>query len=52
MHRADIFTESLFSVRKLKDFVPASHPLRPVLKMVDCRGQVFSDIPIGDVQVQ
>ncbi len=32
---ADTFTESLFSVRKLEDFVPASHPLRPVRKMVN-----------------
>ncbi|MDZ7863188.1 IS5 family transposase [Acidovorax sp.] len=35
MRGADTFTESLFSVRKLDDFVPASHPLRPVRKMVN-----------------
>lgn len=35
MRGADTFTESLFSVRKLEDFVPASHPLRPVRKMVN-----------------
>lgn len=35
MRGADTFTEGLFSVRKLEDFVPASHPLRPVRKMVN-----------------
>ncbi|WP_462391259.1 IS5 family transposase [Acidovorax sp. Q11] len=35
MRGADTFTESLFCVRKLEDFVPASHPLRPVRKMVN-----------------
>ena len=35
MRGADTFTESLFSVRKLDDFVPASHPLRPIRKMVN-----------------
>ena len=35
MRGADTFTESLFSVRKLEDFVPASHPLRPIRKMVN-----------------
>ena len=35
MRGADTFTESLFSVRKLDDFVPAAHPLRPVRKMVN-----------------
>ncbi len=35
MRGADTFTESLFSVRKLEDFVPSSHPLRPIRKMVN-----------------
>ena len=35
MRGTDTFTESLFSVRKLEDFVPASHPLRPIRKMVN-----------------
>jgi hypothetical protein len=35
MRGADTFTESLFSVRRLDDFVPANHPLRPVRKMVN-----------------
>lgn len=32
---ADTFTESLYSVRKLEDFVPASHPLRLVREIVN-----------------
>ena len=35
MRAADTFTESLFTVRRLDDFVPQSHPLRPVRKMVN-----------------
>ena len=35
MRGADTFTESLFSVRKLDDFVPASHPLRSIRFMVN-----------------
>lgn len=35
MRGADTFTESLFCVRKLEDFVPASHSLRPIRKMVN-----------------
>ena len=35
MRGADTFTESLFSLRKLEDFVPASHPLRPIRQMVN-----------------
>ncbi|MGF6299375.1 hypothetical protein OKW42_002705 [Paraburkholderia sp. WC7.3d] len=30
MRGTDTFTESLFSVRKLDDFVPTSHPLRSI----------------------
>ena len=30
MRGADVLQESLFTVRKLDDFVPASHPLRPI----------------------
>ena len=29
MRGADIFTESLFTMRLLGDYVPADHPLRP-----------------------
>ena len=35
MRGADTFTESLFSVRRLDDFVPQNHPLRPVRQMVN-----------------
>lgn len=35
MRGADTFTESLFTMRHLDDFVPASHPLRPIRKMVN-----------------
>ena len=35
MRGADPFTESLFSMRRLNDFVPHSHPLRPVRAMVN-----------------
>ncbi|QTD47216.1 IS5 family transposase [Ottowia testudinis] len=35
MRGADIFTESLFTVQKLEDFVPAAHQLRPIREMVN-----------------
>ena len=35
MRGADTFTESLFSMHRLDDFVPADHPLRPVRLMVN-----------------
>ncbi|WP_244814578.1 IS5 family transposase [Caballeronia sp. Lep1P3] len=35
MRGADTFTESLFSFRKLDDFVPASHPLRSIRVMAN-----------------
>jgi hypothetical protein len=35
MRGADTFTESLFSVRRLDDFVSQNHPLRPVRQMVN-----------------
>jgi transposase len=35
MRSADTFTESLFTMRRLDDFVPAEHPLRPVRVMVN-----------------
>ena len=35
MRGADTFTESLFTMRHLDDFVPASHPLRPIRTMVN-----------------
>ena len=41
MRAADTFTESLFSMHRLDDFVPSSHPLRPVRQMVN---QALSNI--------
>lgn len=35
MREADTFTKSLFTMRRLDDFVPDNHPLRPVRKMVN-----------------
>lgn len=35
MRGADTFTESLFSIRRLDDFVPQNHSLRPVRQMVN-----------------
>ena len=35
MRAADTFTESLFTMRHLEDFVPRNHPLRAVRKMVN-----------------
>lgn len=35
MRGADTFTESLFTLRKLEDFVPADHPLRAIRQMVN-----------------
>ena len=35
MRGADTFTESLFTLRKLEDFVPAEHPLRPIRQMIN-----------------
>lgn len=41
MRGADTFTESLFTMRRLDDFVPARHPLRPIREMVN---QALKDI--------
>jgi len=35
MRGADTFTESLFAMRKLEDFVSADHPLRPIRQMIN-----------------
>ena len=35
MRGADTFTESLFTLRKLEDFVPGDHPLRPIREMAN-----------------
>ena len=35
MRGADRFTESLFTLSRLKDFIPSGHPLRPIRAMVN-----------------
>lgn len=35
MRGADTFTESLFTMRKLEDFVPAAHPVRAIRVMAN-----------------
>jgi transposase len=35
MRGADTFTESLFTLRKLEDFVPMAHPLRAIRTMAN-----------------
>ena len=35
MRGADTFTESLFTLRQLEDFIPAGHPLRAIRQMVN-----------------
>lgn len=35
MRGADTFTESLFTMRRLKDFIPAHHPFRPIRQMAN-----------------
>lgn len=35
MRRADVFTEQLFTVKKLEGFVQADLPLRPIRLMVN-----------------
>ena len=35
MRGADTFTESFFLMKRLDDFVPTGHPLRPILETVN-----------------
>jgi hypothetical protein len=35
MRASDTYTESLFAMSTLEDFIPQSHPLRPIRKMVN-----------------
>ena len=42
MRGADITQESLFTVAKLDDFVPATHPLRTIRKLADTALQRMS----------
>jgi transposase len=54
MRGADTFTESLFSLKKLDDFVPASHPLRVIRTMVNKAlaemGELFAQMYEDDVK--
>jgi transposase len=47
MRGADTFTESLFTLRKLEDFVPADHPLRAIRKMANAALAKMSDLFAG-----
>jgi transposase len=47
MRGTDTFTESLFSVKKLDDFVPASHPLRHIRVMVNEALEKLEDLFAG-----
>jgi hypothetical protein len=49
MRGADTFTESLFTMRKLEDFVPADRPLRPIRVMVNV-ALVRMDVLFSDLQ--
>lgn len=35
MRGADVFSEQLFTVQRLDEFIPANHALRPVREMVN-----------------
>ena len=54
MRGTDTFTESLFTLRKLEDFVPADHPLRPIRQMVNAAlvkmDALFSGMYAADVK--
>ena len=54
MRGADRFTESLFTLSRLEDFIPADHPLRPIRAMVNqALGQMdalFSSMYASDVK--
>ena len=54
MRGADTFTEKLFTMRKLEDFIPAEHPLRAVRKMANTALEKmngrFADMYASDVK--
>jgi hypothetical protein len=35
MRGIDVFSEQLFTVKRLEEFIPANHPLRPVREMIN-----------------
>lgn len=47
MRGPDTFTESLFSIKKLDDFVPATHPLRAIRAMVNDALSQLEDLFAG-----
>lgn len=47
MRGSDTFTESLFSLKKLDDFVPATHPLRAIRAMVNDALSQLEDLFAG-----
>jgi transposase len=47
MRGPDTFTESLFSIKKLEDFVPATHPLRAIRAMVNDALSQLEDLFAG-----
>ena len=47
MRGSDTFTESLFSIKKLDDFVPATHPLRAIRAMVNDALSQLEDLFAG-----
>lgn len=53
MRGSDTFTESLFTLRKLEDFVPADHCLRPIHEMANAAlvqmDALFSGMCAADV---
>lgn len=54
MRGADTFTEGLFTIKKLDDFVPANHPLRVIRTMVNKAltemGDLFAQMYEDDVK--
>lgn len=54
MRGADTFTESLFTMRKLEDFVPAGHPLRSIRVMANAAlvklGPLFTSMYEAEVK--
>lgn len=54
MRGADTFTESLFTLRELEDFIPANHPLRPIRQMINAAlvkmDAIFSGMYEADIK--
>lgn len=54
MRGADTFTEGLFTLKKLDDFVPANHPLRVIRRMVNEAlaemGELFAQMYEDDIK--